>query len=330
MTPAARVDAVVQYGFTDRQARFLVTVMLHSGVCLGRQYCTFAGIVRGEKMHEFFRYVVKRGYGRVYPRAHGQTRLYHVHSKTLYRAIGDPESRHRKPMPVGRAIERLMVLDAVLTDRSLRWLATEREKLAHFTRLTSLDRRDLPHLTFGEKPSQTIRYFADKLPIGIDPKTDAHVFLYLVTKPVPVDFRPFLHRHAELLRALPRWTIRLLVPPHLAGAIPLYQAAANEELGTPLRPAAVDELRWYFHRRREAESGGRPLVADARYRRAQQAFAAPRFRVLYRTWLHQGDPALHATTSPTLADALARQAGHVEPEVLAQSYQRLSSLVGTA
>jgi hypothetical protein len=33
-----RVAHVRLYGFTDRQAAFLVTVMLHAGVCIGRQY----------------------------------------------------------------------------------------------------------------------------------------------------------------------------------------------------------------------------------------------------------------------------------------------------
>ena len=35
-----RADAVAKLGFTMRQARFLVTVMLHSGVCLQRQPLT--------------------------------------------------------------------------------------------------------------------------------------------------------------------------------------------------------------------------------------------------------------------------------------------------
>ena len=43
-----RVQAVAHFGFTPRQARFLVTVMLHSGVCLQRQYTAFAGIVHGQ------------------------------------------------------------------------------------------------------------------------------------------------------------------------------------------------------------------------------------------------------------------------------------------
>jgi hypothetical protein len=33
------MHALTSFGFTARQASFLVLVMLHAGVCLGRQYC---------------------------------------------------------------------------------------------------------------------------------------------------------------------------------------------------------------------------------------------------------------------------------------------------
>ncbi len=44
----ARTQAIAAFGFTERQARFLVTVMLHSGVFVERQYCAFAGIGHGQ------------------------------------------------------------------------------------------------------------------------------------------------------------------------------------------------------------------------------------------------------------------------------------------
>ena len=44
---------LVPFGFTERQARFLATVMLHSGVFVGRQYAAFAGITHGQKVHDF-------------------------------------------------------------------------------------------------------------------------------------------------------------------------------------------------------------------------------------------------------------------------------------
>jgi len=329
MTFAERVHGVTTLGFLERHARFLVTVLLHGGVCLGRQYCTFAGIKRGQVMHDFFTNLVSRGVATAYPRAHGSTHLYHLHGKKLYAAIGEPNSRYRKPTPLARAVERLMVLDAVLASPDLTWLATEREKVSHFTRKTPLQAQELPHLTFGTPPKTTMRYFPDKLPIGLDAGGWTHIFLYLVTRRLPIDFRTFLHRHADLLAALPAWTIRLLVPRHLTGAIPRYQAALRDELATPLQPSTLDELRWFFEQRRQAV-GAAPVIADARFRRAQDAFSSPRFRVLYRTWLQQGDRALHATLSPVLADALARRSGQLDWQVLPHAYQHLAPLVGTA
>ena len=42
MTFDERVQKVAKRGFTERQARFLTTVMLHTGVCVPRQYARFA------------------------------------------------------------------------------------------------------------------------------------------------------------------------------------------------------------------------------------------------------------------------------------------------
>ena len=57
-----------------------------------------------------------------------------------------------------------MVLDAVLAEPGLQWLATEREKVDYFTRATILKRTELPGLAFGAPSNQTRRYFPDKLP----------------------------------------------------------------------------------------------------------------------------------------------------------------------
>jgi hypothetical protein len=59
-------------------------------------------------------------------------RLFHVQFKPLYEAIGEPDNRHRRPASLGRLVERLMLLDAVLADRRLGWLGTARDKHTHF------------------------------------------------------------------------------------------------------------------------------------------------------------------------------------------------------
>ena len=325
MTWGERVAQVRLHGFTDRQAAFLVTVMLHAGVCVGRQYCAFAGIPHGRKVCDFFESLVTRGYATARPCGHHRARLFHIHHKPLYRAVGEPNNRHRRPTTLPRAIERLMLLDAVLADRHRIWLATEQDKLAYFTLTHRIPRQDLPSLTFRAEDAETVRYFPDKLPIALDGDGRTHVFLYLLTQDVPIDFRGFLERHAELLRALPAWTVRLLVPCHKRDAMPLYEAAFDEQLASPLRPSLLEDLRWYFRARRAPPQG-----ADERFDQAVRAFGAPRFQALYRAWVERGEPVLDGTLAPTLADAIARRTGRLECHVLPHRYVHLFPLVGTA
>lgn len=332
MTFDQRVQAVAAKGFTQRQARFLVTVMVHSGVCLRRHYCAFAGIRHGQVDINFFDRLVKDGFATAYDCAHGRGRIYHVHHRTLYDAIGEPHCRLRKPLALARAIENVMLLDAVIARPDVTWLATEREKVEHFSlRLGNrLHREEFPHLLFGEGKSTTARYFPDRLPIGVDADGHGYLFLYLITRTVPVDFRPFLLRHADLFSALQRWTLQLLVPAHLSKAADLFVDAARQELGAPLRPMVIEELRWYFGERRRLADKASLGVDAERYQRASRAFGAPRYSVLYRTWTRVGDRAVNALGSRVLADALERRTGRIECQSLPRPYLHLSPLVGTA
>jgi hypothetical protein len=114
-----RTRTVTPFGLTDRQALFLVTVMLHSGVFVGRQYAAFAGITHGQKVHDFLqKLTVRRFVTPIELGSTGRTRIFHVHHKPLYAAIGEPDNRNRRRVTIDRAIERLMILDVVLADRS--------------------------------------------------------------------------------------------------------------------------------------------------------------------------------------------------------------------
>ena len=185
---AERLDAIASLGFTERQARFLVHVLLHSGVFVERQYCSFAGIVHGQKSTDFIKTLIERRFAS--PIATGKLhrgRMFHVHYKPLWAAVGEPDNRFRKPAAPGRMVERVMVLDAVLDEPTCTWLGPALDKRRHFMRHleSRLDTREYPHLTFGDGPDKTTRYFPDKLPIGALPELDHHVFVYLVTRPSP-------------------------------------------------------------------------------------------------------------------------------------------------
>jgi hypothetical protein len=257
--------------------------------------------------------------------------MFHVHYKPLWAAIGEPDNRFRKPTAQGRMIERVMLLDAVLDDREFTWLGPSGDKQRHFTRYLEnrLKMQEYPHLMFGDGPAKAVRYFADKLPIGVQPYAHPHVFLYLVTRPSPMDFRLFLLRHTALLRVLVKWTIRLLFPRKLGKATLVYQHAAREHLATPLHPSVVEMLEWFFaERKRLAEPGAGP--ASERYVKVSSAFRAPNYRALYLQWLEEPANTLMMAGSPIVADAVDRGEGTVECVELSRQYLHLSPLVDVA
>src|SRR5262249_7172637 len=117
MTTQERIDAIVAQGFTPRQAAFVLTVLLHSGVCVPRQYCAFVGTVWGKVARDFFRKLSDRKLATMYAGGASGGSIFHIHRKSLYRAIGETNSRLGRRGTVTRAVERLMVLDAVLANR---------------------------------------------------------------------------------------------------------------------------------------------------------------------------------------------------------------------
>ena len=98
-----RAEAIAAFGFTERQAGFLLQVLLHSGVFLERQYCRFAGTVHGQKSTDFIRTLVDRRLATAITtgKLH-RGRMFHVHYKPLWAAIGEPDSRFRKPTAQGQ------------------------------------------------------------------------------------------------------------------------------------------------------------------------------------------------------------------------------------
>jgi hypothetical protein len=83
---------------TERQARFLVYVLVHSGVFIERQYRAFAGIAHGQNTRDFVAKLVNRGYATpITPGALHRGRLFHVQYKPLYEAIDEPTTGTANP-----------------------------------------------------------------------------------------------------------------------------------------------------------------------------------------------------------------------------------------
>jgi hypothetical protein len=325
MTFDERVHAVAKKGFTERQARFLTTVMLNAGVC---DAC-FCGIVHGEKTRKFFAKLVRLRYASMYDCRHNRARIYHLNQRALYAAIGEADSRLRKPVTLNHAIQRLMVLDAIVEDPDLVWLGTAEEKTAHLLALTRIEAANLPHVSVGEGEARAMRYFPDRLPIGIHP-AGRGVIVYVVTDPWLDEFRVFLERHAALLRALPAWTLRIVVPPQFPGIGERAKQVVWNQLMTPLSAETLDALRWYFEQAQNHPAPSRCGDLGARFYRTRDAFSAPRFKALYKVWKQDGNAALVEVGSHSIDDAVKAGAGRVEPLELGHRYGHLSPLVNVA
>jgi hypothetical protein len=118
------------------------------------------------------------------------------------------------------------------------------------------------------------------------------------------------------------------LPPDLKTLDKSFRQVVEQELMTPLSVRAFDELRWYFDQRR-ASGGDRHRVADEeRFAYAKEAFAGPRFQLLYARWLSQGDSVFDALQSRAISEAIARGAGRIETLVLPHQYRHLSPMLG--
>jgi hypothetical protein len=321
------VEVVVDYGFTERQARFLVLVMRHAAVCVKRQYAAFAGIANGgEKCNAFFEKLVRRGFAVAADCIHNRARLYHVHHKPLYHAIGEADSRYRRTVSARSVAERLMRLDAALMSPDLDWLTTRAEKLAHLQARTTPDAFKDALNGAGQEMPDFSKQLPGTFPIGIDPS--GHVLLlYLATAPWTDDFRTFLVGHTALFRATCTWTLRLVFPGTLRRALPAYQTVVYEELESPLDANTIYDLRrYFFHRWRGTDVSALPESLRGFLNRCGEVFEGPRFTHLYRRWLTDEDTVLRPV-APEISEAFASGRAALECVVLPHIYQHLSPLV---
>jgi hypothetical protein len=219
-----------------------------------------------------------------------------------------------------------MILDAVLGDRRCWWISPADDKWKFFCLMRDnyLRPEDYPHIAFGSGRQRTIRCFPDKLPIGVEKSnTDRLVFVYLVNRRLPVDFRQFLIRHFALLRFVRTWTVRLLVPRRFRKAVALYRAALREELWTPMNPSVTKMLETYFPERQAR--GGHLGDPDDRYIREEfRKQGMLKIQALYRAWRRQGDTVLWQAHSTTMRDDHSRGCSAIEVELLNRQYLQLT------
>jgi hypothetical protein len=325
MTNDERIRTVIDCGFTERQARFLVLVMCHAGVCVPRQYAEFAGIANGgRRCNLFFDRLVTRRFAHEIRCAHNRARVYQLRHKQLYCLIGEDASAHLRPTSPRLAVERLMLLDALLTTPDVVWL-TAAEQTGYLERLTAVAAADAPPAATGDGALTLSSRVGVAAPIGVasDRRT---VLVYLAAEPSTDRFRAFLQRHRKLLRAAPSWTLRLFFPRPLHHVYATHLTVIRQEVAVPAEASPVREPEWHVvHSTEDAEERIQP--EHERSRDAWAASLTSRSAAVIGQELEPRNTTTIDSSSPAFTQALNLGPGRVEAVELRHSYRHLFPLV---
>ena len=119
------------------------------------------------------------------------------------------------------------------------------------------------------------------------------------------------------------------MPTHLADHGTRLVADVRQQLRFCLRGPTLDDVRWYFERRRSGAPDVGPDDEARRSRAALRQLSGTGFSALYKLWLTQGE-AVFTTLSPPISEALGSGAGVIEHLILPHAYSHLAPLVGVA
>jgi hypothetical protein len=136
--------------------------------------------------------------------------VYHLQSRTLYRAIGQEDNRNRRATSPALIARKLMLLDLVIGESQAEWYVTEAEKVALFTELFRVPMASLPQRRYvggGADAGETTRHLVHKLPIFLAGDPPIPHFVWLETDVREEGCASFLRAHAPLLASLPAWAL---------------------------------------------------------------------------------------------------------------------------
>jgi hypothetical protein len=276
-------------------------------------------------MVDFFKKLVSKRYVTPHACGHNKATLYHVHHVELYEAIGQAHARFRRRMALGRAVERLMILDQVIAHRQTTWLGAEDDKVSHFLTSASLDRDQLPRLVFGKNGDTTTRFFPTNCRSASRPTRDhacCSTCSTISRRTTFVRFCAGMRSYSEPCRSGPSG----------CSTHPPWRSARASIAGPFARNSRVP-----YRRRWPTNCGGSVATERPPGRTTARVCSGPAGRsVLHGSWRFDGRGCWTETKRLTWRcrrvgrTRLPAETGRLECHGVSRQYLHLSSLVGTA
>lgn len=287
--PAQQVQTLRSFGYTEREARFLYVVALHSGYFTQQQYTEFGPVTRGCIAHGFTSKIVTRGHAMEH-RYQNNARVFHFTHKGMYSAIGQENIRNRRKHSFEFMKTRLAILDFVLSHLEYDYFEGEAEKVQYFEGHFQIRPQEMPGRTYrgANKVPDTIRYFVDKFPMFLDSTVAAKplvAFSFIDPGLGNLDaFRTHVDAYSSFLQRIQRFAFIFASPtPKLFDAArKLFQNKTNPPTGK-----LSEQLVRYFTLRVNWEAKRYELLEDADIEfmnHARQCFAGEAFESAFAEW----------------------------------------------
>ena len=283
------ITALRSFGYTEREARFLYIVAIHSGYFTQRQFTEFAPKKPGCVVNGFTSKLVARGHVSE-QKYQNNTRVFHFTYKRMYAAIGRENIRNRRSHTFEYMKTRLAILDFVLDHPQHDYLEGEAEKVQYFEERFQIRPQDMPGRTYrgANKVPDTIRYFVDKFPLFQDrtAKAEPCVTLTFIDPGIGnLDaFKTHLDTYSSFLSRIPRFAF-LFASPDTG----LFAEAERLFRGTtcPQPGKLSEQVARYFKHRADWEARRFELLKDPDIEfmnHAKQCFAGEIFERSFAEW----------------------------------------------
>jgi hypothetical protein len=298
-----------RFGYTPREAGFLVLAGLQSGYFLRRQFNTHIERECGALGQRFIDRALRLGHIRELP-GFGNQHLYHVCARALYQQIGEPDNRNRRLHAPETVRQRLMMLDFVLAWPDEQFLLTAEARRETVSRLILQNSLDVDGRLIDE-------LLADRQPISLDGTGGARLAFVDDGLRGFSQWERFLRHRRPLLRAgATMVTYATCGPARFRNAETVFRRMVGEDAGA----GGIDRerLKRYFAARRlfeERRFESFDKTRLDRLREDQRAYTGEVFEALYRSWQHEGDAAFAGSVATT---------ARFETQLLAFDYNWLS------
>lgn len=283
MTYEEQATALRHWGYTPREAGFLVYAALASGYFLRRQF--EAAGASGSQIVRLLDKLLWRGHARQL-RA-GRCTIFHLDYAPMYRALGEPGNRNRRSHGPRDIKMRLMSLD-FLIGRKERALLTMPDKMAHLA-TAGIGPEYYPQYIRGNEP---VRYFNGCHPVTVS-DSGKLTFAYVDGGAESVKgFDTWLRRHLSMFSRLPAFGVAYVccfpdLVPYMRHSFD--QAIVGHRTGDYDDQAQA--LLAYFSQRRDIEQGkttGFDRASLDLFRKHKESFAGDEFESLYVRWRDEG------------------------------------------